>query len=44
MKVVFPYIRSASRYAFAPDVRGMAILGFRAVLAPEIAPRPDKDQ
>jgi len=36
MRIVFPFTRSASRYAFAPHVRGMAILGFRVVLAPEL--------
>jgi formylglycine-generating enzyme required for sulfatase activity len=34
--LVYPFIRSASRYSFSPGVRGYAILGFRAVLAPEV--------
>ena len=35
-KAVYPFIRSASRYQFSPDVQGHAILGFRVVLAPEL--------
>jgi len=30
-----PFLRSASRYGFSPDVSFYAILGFRAVLGPE---------
>ena len=30
-----PFLRSASRYRFSPDVRFYAILGFRVVLGPE---------
>jgi len=33
---VHPFIRTASRYQFSPDVKGHAILGFRVVLGPEI--------
>ena len=32
--LVYPFVRSASRYPFSPNVRGYAILGFRVVLAP----------
>jgi len=31
-----PFLRSASRYKFDPDVNFYAILGFRVVLAPEV--------
>ena len=39
--MVYPFIRSASRYPFRPDVRGYAILGFRVVLAPEVGPKKE---
>ena len=32
-----PFLRSASRYKFSPDVNFYAILGFRVVLAPQVA-------
>ncbi len=32
-----PLIRSASRYQFSPDIYFYPILGFRVVLAPEVA-------
>ena len=35
-KTIGPFIRSASRYQFRPDVGFYAILGFRVVLAPEV--------
>jgi len=35
--LVYPFIRSASRYSFRPDVQGYAILGFRVVLGPAVA-------
>jgi len=36
-KSMSPFIRSASRYQFSPDIYFYAILGFRVVLAPEVA-------
>jgi formylglycine-generating enzyme required for sulfatase activity len=35
-----PFLRSASRYKFDPDVSFYAILGFRVVLGPEAGTRP----
>ena len=35
-KTIGPFIRSASRYRFRPDVGFYGILGFRVVLAPEV--------
>jgi hypothetical protein len=34
---IIPFLRSASRYQFSPDVYFYGILGFRVVLAPEVA-------
>jgi len=36
-KTISPFIRSASRYRFRPDVGFYAILGFRVVLAPKVS-------
>lgn len=35
--VTHPFLRSASRYSFEPDANYVVILGFRVVLAPEVA-------
>jgi len=34
---IIPFLRSASRYQFDPEVYFYGILGFRVVLAPEVA-------
>jgi len=40
-KSMGPFLRSASRYSFYPDVSFYAILGFRVVLAPEVDAKKD---
>ena len=35
-QAVHPYLRSASRYAFKPDMDHLITTGFRVVLAPKV--------
>ncbi len=37
-QAVHPYLRSAARYSFKPDINHLITTGFRLVLAPELAP------